>query len=104
MTASGTMAAPVSSTAEPLGLWGLLKAVRRFLARALMSERDHRLLEIFQKLAESYKAAFNDPEYQELLKSSGQVFSTRFQEPDAATAQVRELVKNSIQYRKDLTN
>jgi len=58
--------------------------------------------EIFQKLAESYKAAFNDPGYQEVLKKTGQALATRFQEPEAATEQFRQLVDDSIKYRKEL--
>jgi tripartite-type tricarboxylate transporter receptor subunit TctC len=56
--------------------------------------------EIFQKLAESYKAAFHDPEYQKLLESSGQALSTMFNEPDVATGMFQQLVDDSIKYKK----
>lgn len=57
--------------------------------------------EIYAKLIESYKAAFNDPAYQEALKSSGQAGATAFNEPDAATTQFRQLVENSIKFKKE---
>lgn len=57
--------------------------------------------EVFAKLAESYKAAFNDPAYQEVLKSSGQAAATAFNEPDAATTQFRQLVEDSIKYKAE---
>jgi tripartite-type tricarboxylate transporter receptor subunit TctC len=57
--------------------------------------------EIFQRLAEAYEAAFNDPAYQEVLKSTGQANSSAFNEPDAATTQFRELVDNAIKGKKE---
>jgi tripartite-type tricarboxylate transporter receptor subunit TctC len=58
----------------------------------------------FQKLADSYKAAFHDPAYQEMLKKTGQALATNFYEPARATAMFRELVDNTIKYRKEMSN
>lgn len=77
-----------------------LGTARLVLVRASLKEKHP---EIFQKLAESYKAVFQNPGYQEALKKSGQALSTALKEPDAATAQFRDLVDNSIKYRKEIS-
>jgi tripartite-type tricarboxylate transporter receptor subunit TctC len=56
----------------------------------------------FQKLADSYKAAFHDPAYQDMLKKTGQALATNFYEPARATAMFRELVDNTIKYHQEL--
>ena len=56
----------------------------------------------FKKLAESYKTAFHEPGYQEMLKKTGQALATNFYEPARATAQFRELVENTIKYQQEL--
>jgi tripartite-type tricarboxylate transporter receptor subunit TctC len=58
----------------------------------------------FQKLVDSYKAAFHDPAYQEVLKKTGQSIATAFYEPANATAKFRDLVDGTMKYRKDLGN
>jgi putative tricarboxylic transport membrane protein len=55
----------------------------------------------FQKLVESYKAAFHNPAYQELLKKTGQALATSFSEPADATAKFRTLVENTVKYHKE---
>jgi tripartite-type tricarboxylate transporter receptor subunit TctC len=56
--------------------------------------------EIFQKLAETYAAAFNDPEYQAKLESSGQALSTSFNTPEDATAEFIKLIDDAVVYKK----
>ncbi|HEY7383195.1 MAG TPA: tripartite tricarboxylate transporter substrate binding protein [Beijerinckiaceae bacterium] len=58
----------------------------------------------FQKLVDSYKAAFHDPAYQEVLKKTGQMIATTFYEPADATAKFRELVEGTMKHRKDLSH
>ncbi len=53
--------------------------------------------EIFQKLAETYAAAFNNPEFQAKLESSGQALSTSFNTPEDASAKFVELIKVSVE-------
>jgi tripartite-type tricarboxylate transporter receptor subunit TctC len=77
-----------------------LGTARLVLVRSSLKEKHP---EVFQKLVESYQEAFKDPEYQEALKKSGQAFATSLKEPDAATAQFRELVDDSLKYRKELS-
>jgi putative tricarboxylic transport membrane protein len=57
----------------------------------------------YQKLVDSYKAAFHEPAYQEILKKTGQALATNFYEPAQATMQFRELVENTLKYQKELT-
>lgn len=49
---SGAVSVPLPSTVEPLGFLDFLGAVRRFLARALMSERDRRLIDAVRQVTE----------------------------------------------------
>jgi len=56
--------------------------------------------EIFQKLAETYAAAFNNPEYQATLEANGQALSTNFYTPEEATAEFKQLVNDSVEYKK----
>lgn len=59
--------------------------------------------EIFAKLAESYKAAFHDPAYQDVLKQTNKALAASFDEPDVATQKFRDLVENTIKYKKELS-
>jgi tripartite-type tricarboxylate transporter receptor subunit TctC len=77
-----------------------LGTARLVLVRSSLKEKHP---EVFEKLAESYKVAFNDPGYQEALKKSGQAFATTLMEPDVATARFRELIEESVKYRKELS-
>ena len=45
----------------------------------------------YKKLVESYKAAFHNPAYQDVLKKTGQAYATQFMEPDEANALWRSL-------------
>lgn len=49
---SGAVSVPLPSTVEPLGFLDLLGAVRKFLARALMSDRDRRLVDAVRQVTE----------------------------------------------------
>jgi tripartite-type tricarboxylate transporter receptor subunit TctC len=53
--------------------------------------------EIFQKLAETYAAAFNNPEYQAKLEENGQALSTSLHTPEDATAAFIELINVSVE-------
>lgn len=90
-----------NEVAEKLGFEKIpnLGTARHVLVRSGV-KTDHP--ERFQKLAESFDAAFHDPEYQQALKDTGQALATNFSEPEASTSQFRELVDDGIKYRKEL--
>jgi tripartite-type tricarboxylate transporter receptor subunit TctC len=58
--------------------------------------------EIFDKLAVSYKAAIEDPDYVKLLTDSGQLDFLTFYEPARATELFRALVEDTIRYKAEL--
>jgi tripartite-type tricarboxylate transporter receptor subunit TctC len=53
--------------------------------------------EIFKKLADTYAAAFKNPEFQANLESSGQALSTSFNTPEDATAKFVDLINVSVE-------
>ncbi len=90
-----------NEVAEKMGFEKIpnLGTARHVLVRAEV-KKDHP--ERFQKLAESFAAAFHDPAYQQALKDTGQALATSFHEPDESTARFRELVDEGLKYRKEL--
>jgi tripartite-type tricarboxylate transporter receptor subunit TctC len=56
----------------------------------------------YKKLVESYKAAFHNPAYQEVLKKTGQANATQFMEPAEANKLFRSFVDDAIKYGKEL--
>lgn len=56
----------------------------------------------FKILADSYKAAFQSPGYQEVLKKTGQARATQFYEPAEASTLAKTLFENGVKARKDL--
>ena len=87
-----------------LGLTGLVPSIGTARLVAVHTSLKTKHPDRFQKLAESYKAAFHDPGYQETLKKTGQALATSFYEPARATSQFRELVEDTMKYRKELNN
>ena len=56
----------------------------------------------YKKLVESYKAAFHNPAYQDMLKRTGQAYATQFMAPAEANALWRALYENAVKFRKEL--
>ena len=55
----------------------------------------------YKQIVDSYKAAFHNPAYQEVLKKTGQAPATQFMIPAEANALMRELYEGSIKSRKE---
>jgi putative tricarboxylic transport membrane protein len=90
-----------NEVADKLGLTPKMPSIGTGRLIAVRSSLKEQHPEIFQKLVDSYKEAFNNPEYQKLLESNGQAASTEFNEPAAANEQFQQLVDDSIKYKAE---
>jgi tripartite-type tricarboxylate transporter receptor subunit TctC len=55
----------------------------------------------YQRIVDSYKTAFHNAAYQEVLKKTGQAPATQFMTPAEANALMRQLYEGSIKSRKE---
>jgi tripartite-type tricarboxylate transporter receptor subunit TctC len=55
----------------------------------------------YKQIVDSYKAAFHNPAYQEVLKKTGQAPATQFMTPTEANVLIRQLYEGSIKSRKE---
>jgi tripartite-type tricarboxylate transporter receptor subunit TctC len=82
-----------------LGLPGTIPDLGTGRLIAVRSTMKAKHPEIFQKLAMTYKEAFDNPAYQEALKKTGVSLVTQYKKPDDATAQFRKLVADTLKFR-----